>query len=122
MRAWVVERPGPIDSGPLALRERPVPEPAPTEVRVRVSVCGVCRTDLHVAEGDLPAHRGVGAGGGGGVGGVAGGGGGGGGGGGVEGGGVGGVVPGHEVVGVVDAVGDRAARFSVGDRIGIAWL
>src|SRR3954454_536447 len=56
MRAWVVHRPGPIDDGPLALVERPVPEPGPGEIRVRVSVCGVCRTDLHLAEGDLEPH------------------------------------------------------------------
>ncbi|MDQ4098795.1 MAG: zinc-dependent alcohol dehydrogenase family protein [Actinomycetota bacterium] len=93
MRAWVVERPGAIDSGPLVLRDRPVPEPGPTEVRVRVSVCGVCRTDLHLVEGDLLPRRAAG-----------------------------GVVPGHEVVGVVDTVGEAATRFGVGDRVGIAWL
>jgi propanol-preferring alcohol dehydrogenase len=42
---------------PLELVERPVPEPADDELLVRVRVCGVCRTDLHVAEGDLPVHR-----------------------------------------------------------------
>jgi propanol-preferring alcohol dehydrogenase len=57
MRAWAVARPGPIDTGPLVPVERPVPEPGPGEVRVRVSVCGVCRTDLHLAEGDLPPRR-----------------------------------------------------------------
>jgi propanol-preferring alcohol dehydrogenase len=57
MRAWEVERPGPVDSAPLAFVERDVPEPGPGEVRVEVSVCGVCRTDLHIAEGDLPVHR-----------------------------------------------------------------
>jgi len=57
MKAWAVTRPGPIDRGPLELVERPVPEPGPGEVRVRVSVCGVCRTDLHLAEGDLPPKR-----------------------------------------------------------------
>jgi propanol-preferring alcohol dehydrogenase len=56
MRAWVVRQPGPIDSDPLALVERPIPVPGPGEVRLRVSVCGVCRTDLHLAEGDLPPH------------------------------------------------------------------
>lgn len=61
------------------------------EVRVRVSVCGVCRTDLHLVEGDLAPH-------------------------------LPGVIPGHEVVGVVDRMGDRAERFAVGDRVGIAWL
>lgn len=49
--------PGPIDTGPLALVERPDPEPGPRQVRLAVSVCGVCRTDLHVSEGDLPVHR-----------------------------------------------------------------
>ncbi|MGH2737153.1 MAG: zinc-dependent alcohol dehydrogenase family protein [Actinomycetota bacterium] len=57
MKAWEVTRPGPIDSGPLSFVERDVPEPGPGEMRVRVSVCGVCRTDLHVAEGDLPVHK-----------------------------------------------------------------
>ena len=57
MRAWVVRRPGPIDGGPLALVERPEPHPGPGELRVRVSVCGVCRTDLHLAEGDLAPRR-----------------------------------------------------------------
>ena len=57
MRAWVVETPGPISSGPLRLVERPEPEPTPDEVLVRVAVCGVCRTDLHLAEGDLPPRR-----------------------------------------------------------------
>ena len=57
MRAWVVERPGPIDGRPLLLRDKPDPVPGPGEVLVRVSACGVCRTDLHVAEGDLPVHR-----------------------------------------------------------------
>jgi propanol-preferring alcohol dehydrogenase len=52
--------PGPIDGGPVVLGERPVPTPGPGEVRLRVSVCGVCRTDLHLAEGDLaPKRRGV---------------------------------------------------------------
>ncbi|HXF50347.1 MAG TPA: zinc-dependent alcohol dehydrogenase family protein [Dehalococcoidia bacterium] len=57
MRAWTVRTPGPIESTPLALEERPVPEPEPDEVLLRVLACGVCRTDLHVAEGELPPVR-----------------------------------------------------------------
>jgi alcohol dehydrogenase, propanol-preferring len=57
MKAWWVVHPGPIASGPLAFGERPDPEPGPGQVLVRVSACGVCRTDLHLAEGDLPVHR-----------------------------------------------------------------
>jgi propanol-preferring alcohol dehydrogenase len=57
MRAWVVARPGPAGGSPLALVERPVPAPARGEVLVRVRACGVCRTDLHLAEGDLPPRR-----------------------------------------------------------------
>jgi propanol-preferring alcohol dehydrogenase len=91
MKAWVVRRAGPVGSRPLVLVERPVPEPSSGEVRIRVRMCGVCRTDLHVAEGDLQARRDE-------------------------------VVPGHEVVGVVDAVGPDCTRFHPGDRIGIAWL
>ena len=91
MQAWVVHQPGPIDTGPLQLVERAVPNAAAWEVRVRVSCCGVCRTDLHLAEGDLAPHGHD-------------------------------VVPGHEVVGVVDELGERASRFSLGDRVGIPWL
>ena len=57
MRAWAVELPGPIESGPLVRVERPDPEPGAGEVRVRVRACGVCRTDLHLAMGELPPHR-----------------------------------------------------------------
>lgn len=57
MRAWEVREPGPIAGHPLELVEKAVPIPGPGEVLVRVLTCGVCRTDLHVAEGDLAVHR-----------------------------------------------------------------
>jgi propanol-preferring alcohol dehydrogenase len=59
MQAWVVDRPGAVDGTvhPLVHVERPIPEPGPGEVRVRVRACGVCRTDLHLAEGDLVPRR-----------------------------------------------------------------
>ena len=91
MQAWVVDVPGPVDGGPLRLEERDVPDPGPGQVRVRVRACGVCRTDLHLAEGDLAPRRPR-------------------------------VVPGHEVVGVVDALGEGSTRFGIGDRIGVPWL
>ena len=91
MRAWVVDRPGPIDGHPLRLVERDPPVPAGGQVRVRVLACGVCRTDLHLAVGDLAPHRPR-------------------------------ATPGHEVIGVVDALGPATQRFQIGDRIGIAWL
>ncbi|CAN5825368.1 zinc-binding alcohol dehydrogenase family protein [soil metagenome] len=56
MKAWVVRRPAPIDEGPLMLIDRARPIPGPGEIRLRVLVCGVCRTDLHLAEGDLAPH------------------------------------------------------------------
>ncbi len=57
MQAWTVDRPGPIDTRPLRQTERSVPAAGPGQVRVHVRVCGVCRTDLHLAEGDLtPKH------------------------------------------------------------------
>ena len=91
MQAWVVERPGPMDGGPLIRMAKAVPEPGPGQVRVRVRACGVCRTDLHLAEGDLaPRHRHV--------------------------------TPGHEIVGVVDALGADVTRWRQGDRIGVPWL
>jgi alcohol dehydrogenase, propanol-preferring len=54
VRAWWVSRPGPIEGGPLSAGQRDDPVPGPGEVRLRVSCCGICRTDLHLAEGDLP--------------------------------------------------------------------
>jgi propanol-preferring alcohol dehydrogenase len=53
MQAMVLEAAG----RPLVLRERPVPAPGPGEIRVRVAACGVCRTDLHVVDGELPLTR-----------------------------------------------------------------
>lgn len=91
MRAWRVVHPGPMKTGPLVSMECPDPHPGPDEVLVRVRVCGVCRTDLHLAEGDLAPKRP-------------------------------GTIPGHEVVGDVVGRGARAARFSLGERVGIAWL
>ena len=81
-----------MSTGPLDWdAEARVPHPAAGELLVAVLACGVCRTDLHVAEGDLAVHRS-------------------------------GVTPGHEVVGEVVALGPGADGFSVGDRVGIAWL
>ena len=57
MQAWVVDHVAPIAEGPLRRVERDLPEPGPGQVRVRVRCCGVCRTDLHLAEGDLPPRR-----------------------------------------------------------------
>jgi alcohol dehydrogenase, propanol-preferring len=91
MNAWVVRQPGPIDVGPLQRLEREVPIPLGRQVRVRISCCGVCRTDLHLAEGDLPPKHPD-------------------------------TTPGHEVVGIVDALGANASRFGLGDRVGVAWL
>ncbi|QNG18700.1 zinc-binding alcohol dehydrogenase family protein [Rhodococcus triatomae] len=62
MRAWVVAEPGPIgpganELGPLELVDKPTPDPGAGELLVQIRACGVCRTDLHVAEGDLPVHK-----------------------------------------------------------------
>ena len=91
MDSWVVDVPGPISSGPLRRVDLPEPIPGAGQLRMQVSCCGVCRTDLHLAEGDLPAHAAR-------------------------------VVPGHEVVGVVDAIGDGVRDFATGDRVGVPWL
>jgi len=56
MRAMVLEKIAPIERSPLRLVDRPLPEPGPGDVRLRVRSCGICRTDLHVIEGDLPRH------------------------------------------------------------------
>jgi len=54
MRAMVLPHTGPVTADPLVLRQVAPPEPGPGQVRVRIRVCGVCRTDLHVVEGELP--------------------------------------------------------------------
>ena len=57
MRAFVVGTPAPAGDGPLQVVQRSEPKPGAGQVRVRISCCGVCRTDLHLAEGDLPPRR-----------------------------------------------------------------
>jgi len=57
MRAIVLDQQRPIDSSPLELRDVPLPEPTARQVRVKVRCCGLCHTDLHVIEGELPAHK-----------------------------------------------------------------
>ena len=57
MKAWAVAQPGLIETSPLSYVEKPVPTPATGELLVQVRACAVCRTDLHVSEGDLPVHR-----------------------------------------------------------------
>jgi propanol-preferring alcohol dehydrogenase len=57
MKAWSLTKPGPVETNPLELRESPVPEPGPHEVLVRINACGICRTDLHVTEGELPPKK-----------------------------------------------------------------
>jgi propanol-preferring alcohol dehydrogenase len=60
MRAIVLEKPAPIETNPLRLVDKPQPVPGAGEILVRVAACGVCRTDLHVTEGDLPPkHAGI---------------------------------------------------------------
>jgi propanol-preferring alcohol dehydrogenase len=54
MQAMLLIQPAPIDTSPLQLRDLPIPEPATGEIRVCVAACGICRTDLHVVEGELP--------------------------------------------------------------------
>jgi propanol-preferring alcohol dehydrogenase len=83
----VLETPG----GPLVSRSIADPEPADGQVRVRVGACAVCRTDLHVLDGELPAPKLP-------------------------------LVLGHQVVGVVEALGAGVDEPRVGDRVGIPWL
>jgi len=69
MKAMVLGRPAPVESHPLRLEEVPTPDPQEGEILIRVEKCGVCRTDLHVVEGDLapqlptviPGHEVVGS-------------------------------------------------------------
>jgi propanol-preferring alcohol dehydrogenase len=57
MKAMVIEKPAPIESDPLHAFDVPIPEPGRGEILARIRTCGVCRTDLHVAEGDLPPRH-----------------------------------------------------------------
>ncbi len=91
MRAWVLTKQAPIEEHPLELVEVRTPHAGSHEVRVRVVVCGICRTDLHIAEGDLAAGKER-------------------------------LVLGHEIVGVVDGVGNGVTRVGVGDKVGVTWL
>ena len=91
MRAWVVEKPAPIEQGPIRLLERDIPDPGDDQVAIRVTVCGVCRTDLHVVEGDLAPRRTS-------------------------------VIPGHQIVGEVTGIGNRAQGLRIGQRVGVAWV
>ena len=58
MKACVLKQPGPIQTSPLVYSEAPDPKPAGSEVLIRVRACAICRTDLHVVEGELPQRRG----------------------------------------------------------------
>jgi propanol-preferring alcohol dehydrogenase len=91
MKAQVLRRTAPVETGPLTLEDIPRPDPLPGELLVEVRCCGVCHTDLHVIEGELPDPRLP-------------------------------LIPGHEIVGVVAAVGEGVTHFKAGDRVGIPWL
>src|SRR5215472_1305609 len=68
MKAMTLPHPGPVERSPLVASTVPIPEPKDDEVLIRVSACGICRTDLHVTEGELkprlanviPGHQVVG--------------------------------------------------------------
>jgi alcohol dehydrogenase, propanol-preferring len=91
MRAMILKEPKPAEAEPLLAADLAKPIPLGGEIRVRVNVCGVCRTDLHTVEGELSLPRLP-------------------------------LVPGHQIVGVVDAVGAGVRQFHEGDRVGIPWL
>jgi propanol-preferring alcohol dehydrogenase len=94
-QAWSFDRPAPAAEGRLTLGERDLPPLADGDVRVRVSACGLCRTDLHLLEGDLPVRRA---------------------------GTVPGHQVVGRVVGLGAGVGAGVDAVAVGDRVGIAWL
>lgn len=57
MRAWILDKQAQIEDMPLTLEEIPTPEPSDHEIRIKVYACGICRTDIHIAEGDLPLKK-----------------------------------------------------------------
>jgi propanol-preferring alcohol dehydrogenase len=91
MKACLLHAPARIETNPLQFTDVPVPNPAKGEVRIRVHACGVCRTDLHVIEGELKPQKSP-------------------------------VIPGHQVVGVIEKLGEGSRRYPVGARVGVAWL
>jgi propanol-preferring alcohol dehydrogenase len=91
MKACLLRAPAAIETNPLEYTDVTAPQPKSGEVVVRVRACGVCRTDLHVIEGELPPRKSP-------------------------------VIPGHQVVGIVEKQGENTRRFTIGDRVGIAWL
>ena len=91
MKACILLSSAPVDSNPLQYTDVPSLQPGPQEVLVRVSVCGVCRTDLHIIEGELPPRKSP-------------------------------LIPGHQIVGVVEKLGQGATRLQTGARVGIPWL
>jgi len=91
MKACLLRAPAAIETNPLEYADVATPQPKSGEVLVRVRACGVCRTDLHVIEGELPPRKSP-------------------------------VIPGHQVVGIVEKQGENTRRFTIGDRVGIAWL
>ena len=91
MKACLLVSPAPVETNPLKFADAPDPQPGRGEILVRVKMCGVCRTDLHVVEGELPPRKSP-------------------------------VIPGHQIVGVVEKLGEGARRFKPGTRVGIAWL
>ena len=57
MKGWILNKPAPVSEHPLHLSEMALPAPSDDELLLRVAACGICRTDLHVVEGDLPVRR-----------------------------------------------------------------
>jgi alcohol dehydrogenase, propanol-preferring len=94
MQACRLFSPADIDSAPLVIVDLPDPRPGPGQVRIKISMCGVCHTDLHISEGEIyPPQLPV--------------------------------TPGHQVVGIIDAVGvmkEGEPPFTVGQRVGVPWL
>jgi len=91
MKAWLLNQPAPAEEHPLSLAQIPIPQAGLDEILLRVHACGVCRTDLHVVEGELPVRHSP-------------------------------LIPGHQIVGSVTSLGPSVEGFSVGDRVGVAWL
>jgi propanol-preferring alcohol dehydrogenase len=79
------------ENGVLIASDIPVPEPSAQQILIRVKACGVCRTDLHVVDGELHGGKMP-------------------------------IVPGHEIVGVVEAVGPEVESVTKGQRVGVPWL
>ncbi len=91
MKAQILKKIAQVETNPLSYEEIEKGEPGPGEIRIKVLACGLCLTDKHIIEGDIPLK-------------------------------VSPIIPGHQIVGVVDKIGDGIRSLNPGSIVGVPWL